>query len=242
MTSEYGLSPMVDRMARARLHATLGDPQRLGIVEELAASDRSPSELAERFGLATNLVAHHLDVLAEVGLIERAVSAGDRRRRYVRLVRGPLAHLGVACPRPAGTTLFVCSHNSARSQLAAALWQHRTGGEASSAGTDPAPKVHPGAIAAAERAGLDLSASRPKLLAEPVSADVVVTVCDQAHEALDPDPDWWHWSLPDPVATGTEDAFDAVVADLDARITTLLSPEDAMLFPDDAARRSEPTR
>jgi protein-tyrosine-phosphatase len=51
--------------------------------------------------------------------------------------------------------------------------------------------------------------------------DVVVTVCDRAHEELDPGPSWWHWSIPDPAETATEAAFDAVVAELDARIATL---------------------
>ena len=116
-----------DVVERASLHAALGDPVRLGIVEDLASSDRSPTELAEAFGLASNLLAHHLDVLENVGLIDRFVSAGDRRRRYVRLVREPLADLGLVTARAAGSVLFVCSHNSARSQLAAGLYQARTG-------------------------------------------------------------------------------------------------------------------
>ena len=86
---------------RAAVHAALGEPVRLAIVEDLATSDRSPKELAVRLSLPTNLLAHHLDVLEGAGLIERFVSAGDRRRRYVRLVREPLARLGVAATRPA---------------------------------------------------------------------------------------------------------------------------------------------
>jgi protein-tyrosine-phosphatase len=203
---------------RAAVHAALGEPVRLAIVEDLAASDRSPTELAARFSVPTNLLAHHLDVLEDVGLIERFVSAGDRRRRYVRLVRAPLARLGVATARPAGQVLFVCSHNSARSQLAAALWTARTGGVATSAGTHPADRVHPGAVAAASRAGLDLSSAEPRLLGTDGHAGLVVTVCDQAHEELDPEPDWWHWSLPDPVQDGRAAAFDTVVTELDDRI------------------------
>lgn len=203
---------------RAALHAALGEPVRLAIVEDLATSDRSPKELAARFSIPTNLLAHHLDVLQDVGLVERFVSAGDRRRRYVRLVRGPLARLGLATARPAGEVLFVCSHNSARSQLAAAMWNARTGGPASSAGTHPADRVHPGAVAAAARAGLDLSNATPRLLDHDERADLVVTVCDRAHEDLDPEPGWWHWSLPDPVDDGRAAAFDAVVVHLDDRI------------------------
>lgn len=207
-----------DRTARARIHAALGEEHRLAIVEELAASDRSPGELGRRFELPTNLLAHHLDVLEDVGLIERFVSAGDRRRRYVRLRRGPLVDLGVSPTPPAGAVSFVCSHNSARSQLAAAMWRDRTGHDALSAGTEPAERVHPGAIAAAARAGLDLSDARPRLLDSSSTPDVVVTVCDRAHEELEPGPGWWHWSIPDPVPAGSDAAFDAVVAELDERI------------------------
>ncbi len=212
-------SDVADSVAqRAVVHAALGEPVRLAIVEDLAVSDRSPTELAARFSMPTNLLAHHLDVLEDVGLIERFVSAGDRRRRYVRLVRAPLARLGVATARPAGRVMFVCSHNSARSQLAAALWTARTGEVATSAGTHPADRVHPGAVAAATRAGLDLSGAEPRMLEAAGHPDLVVTVCDQAHEELDPGRGWWHWSLPDPVEDGRAAAFDAVVNELDERI------------------------
>ena len=209
---------MESLVERAAVHAALGEPVRLAIVEDLATSDRSPKELAARLSLPTNLLAHHLDVLEGVGLIERFESAGDRRRRYIRLVREPLAGLGVAATRPAGRVLFVCSHNSARSQLAAAVWSARTGERASSAGTHPADRVHPGAVAAAARAGLDLSDAAPRLLDPDERVDLVVTVCDRAHEELDAPPEWWHWSLPDPVDDGRAAAFDAVVSDLEDRI------------------------
>jgi protein-tyrosine-phosphatase len=212
---------ITDRRRRARLHAALGEEHRLAIVDELATSDRSFTELGRRLHLPANLLAHHLAVLEDAGLIERFGSAGDRRRRYVRLIREPLSHLAITTARPAGALLFVCSHNSARSQLAAALWRHRTGGEASSAGTHPAERVHPGAVAAGARAGLDLSAETPRILRPDETADQVVTVCDRAHEELEPATDRWHWSIPDPVETGSAAAFDAVIVDLDARIATL---------------------
>ena len=206
---------------RVAMYAALGEPARLALVDDLVCSDRSPKDLCERHGLTTNLLAHHLDVLEAAGLVARGTSAGDRRRRYVRLV--PQSLVGVrpleAVPE---TVLFLCTHNSARSQLAAALWTARTGGTATSAGTHPAPKVHRGAVAAARRAGLDLRDVAPRLVDDiPVDAQVI-TVCDRVHEELVPDDHWWHWSVPDPVDLGTADAFDAVVADLDIRIRTLL--------------------
>ncbi len=206
---------------RAKLHAALGEPIRLALVDDLLCSDRSPKELADSLGLASNLLAHHLDVLESVGLVERFVSSGDRRRRYVRLVRAPLDQLIIRTTRPIGKVLFVCSHNSARSQLAAAVWRSRTGISASSAGTHPADRVHPGAVAAAERAGLELGGAAPRRLGADESADIVITVCDQAHEELAPEPSWWHWSIPDPVEAATASAFDEVVVDLDLRISAL---------------------
>src|SRR5918996_3720375 len=71
---------------RTAIHGALGDPHRLEIVDELAMSDRSPSELGASLGIGSNLLAHHLRVLEEVGVVERLASAGDAPRRYVLLV------------------------------------------------------------------------------------------------------------------------------------------------------------
>lgn len=209
---------------RAAIHAALGEPVRLAIVEDLSASDRAPSVLASRHGLPGNLLAHHLDVLERVGLIERHVSSGDRRRRYVRLRHEALWDVAVMGRVRAGRALFICTHNSARSQLAAALWRERTGAPADSAGTHPADRVHPGAIGAAKRAGLDIQGARPRALRRAdTRVDVVVTVCDRAHEELDASPDWLHWSIPDPVEAGRDRAFDVTLAELDQRIAAVSS-------------------
>lgn len=214
---------------RAAVHAALGEPVRLAIVDELAVSDWTPSGLAGRFGLPSNLLAHHLDVLERVGLIERVASSGDRRRRYVRLRRHGLSDLGLGRglgpARRHGRALFVCTGNSARSQLAAALWRRRTGDGATSAGTHPAARVHPGAVAAAKRAGLHLGDAVPRALTdEDFDADVVVTVCDRAHEELSLGERALHWSVSDPVERGVRRAFDDTVAELDDRITAVTNP------------------
>lgn len=216
-----GVSAVEDRAAR---HAALGDRVRLAIVDELASSDRAPVELRRLLDLESNLLAHHLDVLEDVGLIERSRSSGDGRRRYVHLRRHALEGLAPGPTVTPGPALFVCRANSARSQLAAALWRHCTGRPADSAGTHPADRVHPGAVAAAERAGIDLGGATPRTLdAAGPTPPLVVTVCDQAHEEVRPDTSWLHWSIPDPVSAGTEAAFDATVDELTDRIRVFTS-------------------
>lgn len=206
-----------DVVARAARFAALGDPARLAIVDELARSDRAPVELQTIVDLPSNLLAHHLDVLERVGLIARRRSSGDRRRRYVHLVASAFTQLMPAQAAPT-TALFVCTHNSARSQLAAALWAARTGQHAESAGTHPAARIHPGAVQAARRAHLSL-AGIPQHLDQVTSTPaLVVTVCDRAHEELDAPASWLHWSIPDPVPAGTKAAFDAALHELDGRI------------------------
>jgi len=208
---------------RASRHAALGDTVRLAIVDELAVADRAPVELRRMVGIESNLLAHHLDVLETVGMIRRSPSSGDGRRRYIHLVPDALVGL-----RPAGRiaprrALFVCTRNSARSQLAAALWRSLAGAPAESAGTHPANRIHPGALAAAKRAGLDLSGSIPRTLDEVGKIpNLVITVCDQAHEELTEKDTWLHWSVADPVVDGTRTAFDATLAELRERIGVLV--------------------
>ena len=208
---------------RAAVHAALGDPVRLAMVDELAVSDRSPVELRRLVGIESNLLAHHLDVLEGVGLIERSRSSGDGRRRYVHLLRDRFDGLVPGRPVDIGPALFVCSANSARSQLAAALWRDLTGAPADSAGTHPAEHVHPAAIASAERAGLDLSGAEPRELTPGAALpSLVVTVCDRAHEEVAGDESWLHWSIPDPVPVGTKAAFDAALRELRERIESVV--------------------
>ncbi len=217
--------PLDELIVRARRLAALGDPARLRIVDELARSDRSPSELQRSLGVTSNLLAHHLDVLEAAGLVSRHPSSGDRRRRYVRLEPSALAHLLPGGSIDREPALFVCTHNSARSQLAAALWRALADAPADSAGTHPADRVHPGAVGAARRAGLDLTGASPKRLVDLASPPaLVITVCDRAHEELDPGGRWLHWSVADPVVADDPAAFDATVVSLRARMLAALAP------------------
>jgi protein-tyrosine-phosphatase len=214
----------MDVEERAARHAALSDVVRLQIVDELTVSDRAPVELGARLGLPSNLLAHHLDVLEGVGMVTRSRSSGDGRRRYVHLLPQALEGLGPTGSPIVGDAVFVCTHNSARSQLAAALWRQITGCIARSAGTHPADRVHPKAVAAGRKAGVDLADATPRTIDDlgPLP-ELVVTVCDRAHEELDPPADWLHWSVLDPVSVGTAAAFDATVAELRHRIGLLAS-------------------
>lgn len=218
------VSPL-DVVHRAGLHAALGEPVRLAIVDDLAVSDRSPGELGHRHGLSANLLAHHLDVLEAAGAVIRFESSGDRRRRYVRLVTASFDWLLVGARPPQRPALFVCTDNAARSPLAAALWTELTGLPAESMGTSPAAWIHPGTIEAATRAGLDLGAVAPRRIERLRLVDrnvQVITVCDRARETLGQNDQWWHWSLPDPTEVGSPEAFDAVLADLETRLRELV--------------------
>ncbi|MDC7123323.1 helix-turn-helix domain-containing protein [Cellulomonas fimi] len=205
---------------RAALHGALSDPGRLAVVDLLSQGDASPSELAAALDVPSNLLAHHVNVLVEHGLVERTRSEGDRRRTYLRLLPSELGPVTTALLRPP-RVLFVCTANSARSHLAVAVWRRTTDIPVASGGTHPASAVAPGAIAAAERHGLDLRGEAPRAVeAVRRDDDLVVTVCDRAHEELGLRADV-HWSVPDPVRAGTVDAFDSAVDELDRRIRAL---------------------
>src|SRR5688500_2728752 len=153
---------------RARMHAALGDAARLSIVDTLLMGDASPGEIARALDMPTNLIAHHVNVLATVGLITRSRSQGDRRRTYLQLVTDALTGLTPSIAWTVPRVVFVCTHNSARSQLAAALWLRRSAIPTASAGTEPARRVHPRAVRIARRHGLSLGAARPLPVADVV--------------------------------------------------------------------------
>lgn len=235
------------RVKWARVHAALGDPTRLAVVDVVHHDDVSPQELARRLGIAPNLLTHHVRVLEAAGIVRRVVSEGDRRRTYVQAVPGALDGLcsmdatasdpnrtGAVEPRTwlVPRVLFVCTRNSARSVLAAALWSRASSVPVASAGTEPAREVHPMALRAARRQGLMLtfeardeapSLGRPRHVKDVARPrDLVVSTCDAAREAMvGGAPSSIHWSVADPVRIGTESAFDAAVRELRWRVERL---------------------
>ncbi|OZM79941.1 helix-turn-helix domain-containing protein [Pseudonocardia sp. MH-G8] len=207
---------------RAAVHAALGDPGRLAIVDALVLGEASPSELQKLLNMPSNLMAHHVRVLEKVGVLERHRSEGDRRRTYLALAPEALSTLRPTAVRDAVRVVFVCTQNSARSQLAAALWSRESPVPVASAGTHPAAAVHPGAVAAARRHRIPLDPTAPRHVEDVLRPDdVVITVCDAAHEDLGTGPDRLHWSVPDPARSGEDAAFDHAVDELADRITRL---------------------
>jgi len=206
---------------RAAVHRALGDPARLAIVDALGLGERSPSELLTLLGVSSNLLAHHVAALERTGIVRRTRSAGDRRRTYLGLVPGALDSLVPAPVRDAARVVFVCTENSARSQLAAGLWNGASVVSATSAGTRPAAAVHPGAVKAAHRHAVALPSTVPRHVADVLHAtDVIITVCDTAHEELAPRTGQQvHWSVTDPARAGDAAAFDRAVVDLRERIS-----------------------
>jgi ArsR family transcriptional regulator, arsenate/arsenite/antimonite-responsive transcriptional repressor / arsenate reductase (thioredoxin) len=208
---------------RVKVHSALGEPSRLAIVDRLTLGDMSPGELAELFGLPSNLLAHHLNVLGEAGVVERVRSEGDLRRAYVRLVPRAFAGLTTDFMLPAPRVVFVCTHNSARSQLAMAVWAASSRVPVASAGTRPADRVHPAAVAVARRHRLPFKRVRTAHLDAVLRPDdLVVAVCDNAHEELGARwPNRLHWSVPDPVRVGTDEAFEHALELIEDRVARL---------------------
>lgn len=130
---------------------------------------------------------------------------------------------------PAGhdtpSVLYVCVHNAGRSQMAAAYTRHLSGGavEVRSAGSEPADRVNPSAVAAMAEDGIDITAERPKVLtgdAVKVS-DVVITMgCGDACPIF-PGKRYEDWELDDPAGRGL-DAVRPIRDEIKGRVLDLL--------------------
>lgn len=227
---------------RAAKHAALADPARLRIVDLLARTDLSPGELQIELGMASNLLAHHLGVLDRAGLIVRTRSEGDRRRSYLHLHPSGLDGLLPAPTLAARRVVFVCTGNSARSPLAAALWAQSSPIPATSAGTHPAAETSPKAVAVAERRGLPFDPRPPRDIDGVIGEDdLVITVCDRAHEELHR-PETLHWSVPNPSRVGTDDAYDAAFDEIARRIDGLRPQLSVTRAPETRSRGFDPIR
>jgi protein-tyrosine-phosphatase/DNA-binding transcriptional ArsR family regulator len=225
------------------------------LLSELARSDRRVRELRGLIGERQSLVSYHLGRLRAARLVSTRRSSFDARDTYYtadlarcgELLAGagaalhPGLRLVTAIPAEPRSrrgapvrVLFLCTGNSARSQMAEALIE-RLGGakvKAFSAGSHPKP-LHHNATRVMATYGIDLAGRRSKPVSEFAGRrfDYVVSLCDRVREVC---PDFGgatemiHWSIPDPAVEGDTDsetypAFERTAAELDDRIRFLMN-------------------
>jgi ArsR family transcriptional regulator, arsenate/arsenite/antimonite-responsive transcriptional repressor / arsenate reductase (thioredoxin) len=211
-----------DAVTRSSIFAALADPGRLAIVDRLLLGDVSPTEIQLLMSMPSNLVAHHVRVLEKARIVQRVRSEGDRRRTYLRVNIHALEAIVRSVARKTERVVFVCTQNSARSQLAAAIWNRRRSVPAASAGTHPASEMHPEALAVARRRNLPMEPRTPRHLDDVLTPDdLIIAVCDSAHEELPVNLSRIHWSIPDPAHSSLPDAFDWAFDELTHRIDYL---------------------
>jgi protein-tyrosine-phosphatase/DNA-binding transcriptional ArsR family regulator len=216
----------------------------------LAQSDYRVNELVTAIHEPMNLVSYHLKQLRDAKLVMTRRSDADGRDWYYSLdveqiddafrhaQRLLLPGLSITPTRVTDAdqpvrVLFLCSHNSARSQMAEGLMRQLGQGRvtAQSAGSEPT-QVHPDAIATMKTMGIDISGqtSRPVGMVEQQLFDYVVTVCDKAREVCPTFPGQYHqihWSFADPVLiddpTERRQAFAEIARQLRSRISYFLA-------------------
>lgn len=217
----------------------------------LAESDRRVQELVTLLQRPQNLISYHLRLLREGQVVRERRSSADGRDVYYSLdldqfrtlfqESGLALHPALNCAEPwvpdldrerPLRVLFLCTHNSARSQLAEGILRATAGDGVTvfSAGSQPGG-VHPLAVRAAQELGYDISQQESKHMDQFAGQpfDYVITVCDQVREVCPVFPDGpvqIHWSFPDPAAVaGTAaaqfEAFLQTVRELVVRINYL---------------------
>jgi protein-tyrosine-phosphatase/DNA-binding transcriptional ArsR family regulator len=245
----------VESVSPSRFLQLLADEQRWRLLRELTRSDRKVSELTELVGIPQNLASYHLASLRNAGIVSARRSSADRRDTYYRIdlrrcadllcAVGPALQTGLRldvarpriavgrAPRRKPSVLFLCTGNSARSQIAEALLEHHSGGtiRARSAGSHP-KALHPSAVRVMAERGIDISTCTTKHMDRfrQRRFDRVITLCDKVREICPQFPGPAtnaHWSMPDPAsecATGEVSyaAFKHTAEELEWRIPFLI--------------------
>jgi len=230
----------------------LADETRLSILRLLALTDLKSGEIVEQLRVPQNAVSYHLKHLRALGLLRDRRSTADARDVYYSLdldrlqalytAAGDALHVEAAHPDDAGPTtdtdrplrvLFLCTHNSARSQLAEGMMRYLGGEgvEVHSAGSEPTA-VHPDALALLAEWGIDTTRHTSTSL-DPFAGqafDYIITVCDRVRDqcpVFPDDPVRIHWSFPDPALVADDEerrrAFCTVRRELMTRILYLLN-------------------
>lgn len=229
----------------------LANDLRWGLLRALTVSDFQVNELVAQLQQPMNLISYHLKKMRDDALVTTRRSEADGRDIYYSLdlnrLRQMYLEAGMELHPAMGANLravdfsrlqhqrilFVCTHNSARSQMAEGLLRHLSQGylDVVSAGSHPT-SVHPDAIRAMDTFGIDirLQQSRPLSDVEGESFDYVITVCDKAREVCPTFPGSAtpiHWSFPDPVIIQDDKErvaiFEQTALQLESRIRYFLS-------------------
>lgn len=245
----------------------MADPHRWRVLQELTRSDRRVGELSALLGRPQNLVSYHLAQLRDAGLVVSRRSSADGRDTYYRVDvkrcaaaltgAGAALHPGLrltpvpptATPprgRAAARVLFLCTGNSARSQIAQALLEHRGQGAvvACSAGSHP-KSLHLNAVRVMAERGIDIAGRATTHLDRYAHRrfDHVITLCDKVREVCPEfpgQPTTAHWSIADPSTVGDSDdetypQFVGTADEIDGRVELLIAQITA-------AARSHPAR
>jgi ArsR family transcriptional regulator, arsenate/arsenite/antimonite-responsive transcriptional repressor / arsenate reductase (thioredoxin) len=228
----------------------LSNDLRWNILKALSQSDLRVQELTELLGQPQNLVSYHLQKLHEAGLVIEHQSIADGREIYYGMNLNQIRdlfrktqetlHPGLTTNKdnefkyPPLRILFLCAHNSARSQMAEGFLRSKSHHQikAFSAGPDPL-SVNPFAIQVMREFNIDIHEQQSKGQDQFLdqSFDYVITVCDRAREScpnFPGNPIKIHWSIADPtLMTGSPEAqlqtFQAAANELDGRIDFFLA-------------------
>lgn len=231
----------------------LASELRWRLLSALSRSDRQVHELVHLVDHPANLVSYHLKRLRSERLVTERRSSADARDVYysldfdrlrtLYLAAGSALHPGLAVtgepdlvdlpPNDPTRVLFLCTHNSARSQMAEAIMRQMGGDGVTvvSAGSEPS-SVHPDAVAVLAGLGIDISGAQSKHFDQYRGQrfDYIITVCDRVRETcpvFPDDPERIHWSFPDP--SQIEDPvqrrheFEQLALQLQTRIRYLLT-------------------
>ncbi len=229
----------------------LANGVRWELLKALAMGDHQVNELVALTRQPMNLVSYHLKKMRVDQLVTTRRSEADGRDVYysadlARLrqlfheaaaalhpaISAPLLPLHVEA-LPFKRILFVCKHNSARSQMAEGLLRSLSHNRmyVVSAGSEPSA-VHPDAVSTMDALGIDIRGQRARPLSDFASEpfDFVITVCDVAREVCPTflgDAVFIHWGYPDPVVidddTKRAATFKQIALHLKARIGYFLS-------------------
>jgi ArsR family transcriptional regulator, arsenate/arsenite/antimonite-responsive transcriptional repressor / arsenate reductase (thioredoxin) len=220
----------------------LANEVRWGVLKALSSGDHQVNELVTLLQQPMNLVSYHLKKMRDEALVTTRRSEADGRDIYYTLDLERLRNLYFAAggalhpllsqsyqtpaiaALPAARVLVVCTHNSARSQMAEALLRHLSKGKilVFSAGSHPT-QVHPDAIQTMDNLGINIRAQTPHHLSEyeGQSFDYVITVCDKAREVCPTFPgdgQQLHWGFPDPVGIADAEERQAAFTQIAQRL------------------------